>query len=282
MNSDNDLIHIGIIGGGFVGSATALLNVNPHLNVLVYDTNPEKCSPKGISFNDLNICKLLFICVPTPMSKDGSCYTRIVQQVIEDCKSLPSNPWIVVRSTVPIGFCEQHSVYFMPEFLTEKNWKNDFLSASEWIIGEPKGLHSESFRTFIDTISLPSVTEFIFIPTSEAEAIKYFRNCFLATKVAFCNEFFTFCKSKGIDYDTVSTIAARDHRIGSSHIKVPGHDGHKGFGGTCFPKDMASLSHQLDPVNNFLIQSAIQRNTIVDRPEQDWLSSPEFKGRASV
>ena len=278
----SDPIYIGVIGGGFVGSATALLNTIDNIRLITYDIDPSKCVPSGISFKDLEVCKLIFICVPTPMSKDGSCYTGIVEKVIQDCKSLHSNPYIVVRSTVPVGFCEKHSVYFMPEFLTEKNWKHDFLTASEWIIGEPKEISNESFRKFIETISLPSVTQFVFIPTSEAEAIKYFRNCFLATKVSFCNEFANFCKTKGIDYNTVSTVAARDYRIGSSHIKVPGHDGHKGFGGTCFPKDMASLSHQLDPENNFLIKASIERNVLVDRIEQDWLSSPEFKGRATL
>ena len=269
---------VGIIGGGFVGSATALIQ-REDVHVVVYDTDPAKCIPSGLTFDELDKCDLLFVCVPTPMLENGKCYTGIVERVIDQAKTLPSQPFIVIRSTVPVGFCESHSVLFMPEFLTEKNWRNDFLTCSEWIVGLDN--EHDKVKSLFEAICLPSVTQLTFTTTKEAEAIKYFRNCFLATKVSFCNEFEAWCNDLGVNYSLVSVVASRDSRIGSSHIRVPGPDGHRGFGGTCFPKDMASLNHQLGE-RSVLIQAAIQRNTTIDRPEQDWKTSDEFKGRAVV
>jgi UDPglucose 6-dehydrogenase len=70
-----------------------------------------------------------------------------------------------------------------------------------------------------------------------------------------------------------------DERINSSHTQVPGPDGKGGFGGTCFPKDMSSLSFQMmeEGMLSYLIASAISRNKNVDRTEQDWKKD---KGRA--
>ena len=62
-----------------------------------------------------------------------------------------------------------------------------------------------------------------------------------------------------------------DERIGAGHTQVPGPDGKKGYGGTCFPKDMNSLLHQIKNVStSHIIAAAVYRNEIVDRPEKDW------------
>ena len=110
--------------------------------------------------------------------------------------------------------------------------------------------------------------------------IKLFRNCFLATKVAFCNEMYQFC-SLNVNYENVRKLATMDERITESHSKVPGKDGHFGFGGTCFPKDMSNLCYTMKEtgMKSFIIQSAIDRNEQIDRKEKDWLQD---KGRASV
>jgi len=78
------------------------------------------------------------------------------------------------------------------------------------------------------------------IPSSEAEMVKYFGNAFLATKVIFANQICDLCKKIGIDYNIVKTVASYDPRIGSSHLTIF-HDGYRGYGGACFPKDMKSL-----------------------------------------
>ena len=108
--------------------------------------------------------------------------------------------------------------------------------------------------------------------------IKMFKNCFLATKVSFCNEMYEYCQLKGINYENVRNIVTKDERIGESHTIVPGPDNKKGFGGTCFPKDINSLKYEMEKINMkpYIINSVINRNNI-DRPEKDW---NENKGRS--
>jgi UDP-glucuronate decarboxylase len=163
----------------------------------------------------------------------------------------------------------------MPEFLTEKNWKDDFFTTSLWIFGGTddrfKRLMTQMIYIAYGNEKIKTV-DIVFLSTDEAEAIKYFRNSFLATKVAFCNEFYTFCRVKGIDYTTVAKYACADSRIGSSHTTVPGHDGKYGFGGTCLPKDTVSLRNQMGKLglDAPVLSAVVERNNTIDRPEQDW------------
>jgi UDPglucose 6-dehydrogenase len=100
----------------------------------------------------------------------------------------------------------------------------------------------------------------------------------LATKVSFANEIYQICKEMGVDYNTVISTATLDKRLGKSHWKVPGPDGHYGFGLTCFPKDLNALirlaeSHGVDAK---VMKAAWEKNLEV-RPERDW---EQMKGRA--
>lgn len=279
------MLNIGIIGGGFVGSATRLFETQ-NTNVKIFDLDPSKCYPQNTTLQDLKNSDIIFICVPTPMNeKTGECYTQIVEKCIHNIRNTLGNIDIVVRSTVPIGFSNKHNCHFMPEFLTEKNWKNDFLSTSEWIIGIDNNSNNTStkFTTLINNFNLHnnSTSTISFITTSEAEAVKYFRNCFLATKVSFCNEFSSFCNSLNVNYETVRKYASNDSRIGHSHTLVPGPDGKHGYSGTCFPKDMASLEYQMATLNveSTIIKAANDRNNRIDRPDKDWSLD---KGRAII
>ena len=113
-----------------------------------------------------------------------------------------------------------------------------------------------------------------------AEMVKYMTNTFLATKVSFANEMFQICDELGIDYDKVVEYSTYDERLGKSHWAVPGPDGHYGFGGSCFPKDINALIHlglELDMTPEVLM-AAWETNLEV-RPEEDW---KELKGRAVV
>ena len=81
-----------------------------------------------------------------------------------------------------------------------------------------------------------------------------------------------------INYKAIAQMMIMDERIGATHMKVPGPDGKKGYGGTCFPKDMNSLLHQIKSIStSHVVAAAVYRNEIVDRPEKDW---KEDKGRA--
>jgi UDPglucose 6-dehydrogenase len=84
-----------------------------------------------------------------------------------------------------------------------------------------------------------------------------------------------------VNYDIVTEMAGLDDRIGASHMMVPGNDGNRGFGGTCFPKDTSALLNDFrdNGVESFILKAAIERNNKLDRPEMDWC---EDKGRAVI
>lgn len=280
---------IGIIGNGFVGKATNQLSCKD-ISILAYDVNPDLCFPKNIQLSDLLICELIFISVPTPMNKNGSCYLNIIENVLQSLQEINYNGYIILRSTVPVGTSDKLKCYFMPEFLTEKTYIEDFINNKDWIFGilgidEEKDLN---FKLKIqDLFNLAYLNKRIkynklhFISNKEAEMVKMFRNCYLATKVSFCNEINEFCEKLNINYENVRSIAANDERILHSHTIVPGHDGKKGFGGTCFPKDTASLKYEMikNGIRPYILESIIERNEKIDRPEKDWFID---KGRAVV
>jgi nucleotide sugar dehydrogenase len=274
---------IGLIGNGFVGQATQLL-ANSDVDFFVYDIVPEKCIPVGLKFTDLSDCDIIFVCLPTPMCSDGSCSLKLVNKVITELKQIVSNTVdIVLRSTVIPGTSDNLGVYFMPEFHTEKNWQEDFYLCSDWIVGSNGNTDFETKMTHLINNAYRhgkiKHNTLHFISTKQAEMVKYIRNCFLATKVAFFNEIEEYCRTADIEYNTVKNLAAIDYRIGISHTKVP-NDGKRGFGGTCFPKDMHALHHDMIQrgMKSYIIGAALERNETVDRPEKDWLQD---KGRAT-
>ena len=105
------------------------------MNILVYDINPSLCKPKGTKLDDLISCEIIFISVPTPMKNDGSCYLEIIKNLKQELNNLNYLNSIILRSTVPVGTCDDLGFYFMPEFLTEKNYIEDFKNNKEWILG---------------------------------------------------------------------------------------------------------------------------------------------------
>ena len=278
---------IGVIGNGFVGKSTLLLE-NDNVSVLCYDTNPNLCKPNGISLSDLLKCDIIFISVPTPMNDDGSVCISIVESVVSQIKNLNYEGFIVVRSTIIPGTSDNLNVYFMPEFLTEKNFQNDFINNPLWIFGLLNNEKDELFKNKIQELfyichknKCIKSASIEWMSNKEAEMVKYFRNTFLSVKVSFCNEIYEYCKLKNIDYEKVRKVAANDERIKLSHTQVPGHDGKRGFGGTCFPKDTNALLADMNKnkMNSYVIKSVIKRNELVDRPEKDWTLD---KGRAVV
>ena len=177
---------IGIIGFGFVGKATYLLNCND-IEILVFDINPKLCIPENLKIEELRECEFIFISVPTPMSKDGSCHISIVESVIKDLEEINFSNFIILRSTVPVGTSDKLNVHFMPEFLTEKNYEYDFINNKDWIFGLRGTSEDERFKTQITKLFDIAFQNFkikynnlSFVSNSEAEMIKMFRNCFLA------------------------------------------------------------------------------------------------------
>ena len=290
-----DKFKIGVVGNGYVGKATQLFACED-IECVVYDKDPDKCEPLGTTPKDLKGCDFVFVCVPTPMKPNGSCDLSIVKSALKDLtKAGIRKNKIVLRSTVPVGTSEKLKVNFMPEFLTEKNWESDFYNNNLWIFGLdslnnvkqdgeilnfPPTLNK--FRELLecarshDKIKDTAVN---FVSTKNAELIKYGRNSFLAVKVSFFNELQEFCINNDLNFKNVRQLVCADPRIGDSHSYVPGPDKKRGFGGTCFPKDVASMLTQMrkSKVQTMVLKATQKRNEKIDRPEQDW---KEDKGRA--
>ena len=271
---------IGVIGNGFVGKATQILN-GENINLMVYDIDPSKCLPKNTTMVSMSKCELVFICVPTPMDINGECNIDIVKKVVNSLKQLNKDLHIIIRSTVPPGTSDNLGVYFMPEFLTEANWKNDFYNTEHWVFGLSKysdNNFKESIRKLFDIAKKEDKIKFNnihFVNNKEAELLKYFKNTYLASKVSFCNEIYDYCKKKDIDYNIVKSLVSLDSRITDSHMNVPGPDGQKGYGGTCFPKDTNALLNEMKNVGltPLILKSVVERNETIDRPNKDWMSN---------
>ncbi len=280
---------IGIIGNGFVGKATNILE-NKNVELVIYDIDPNLCVPTGTTLKDICNTDIVFISVPTPMNSDGSCHIGILESVVNNIKEICdlNKNLIVIRSTVPPGTSDHLNCYFMPEFLTEKNFIYDFINNEHWIFGLKQSEQDTLFKEKITQLFNYSFesnkikfNNLHFVSNKEAEMIKLFRNNYLSVKVGFCNEIAEFCEKKEISYENVRKLAVLDKRIGESHSKVPGHDGRKGFGGTCFPKDTNNLKCEMKKIGmkSYIIENVVDRNETVDRSEKDWNSN---KGRAVI
>lgn len=274
---------VGVIGGGFVGNAMSQLS--PGVDVIVWDKDLSKRVPLDITFDEfVSQSEIVFIAVPTPMTNSGKCHTGIVESVVSEVREVDNDKHIVLRSTVPPGTSERLGISFMPEFLTEKYWKNDFIQANKWIIGTNDSILFSLMTTMFTMAKaqncINSNTTEQYTPT-EAEMMKYTANCFLATKISFFNEISEYCESIDVDYNNIVKFVSGDPRIGGNHTNVPGHDGRRGYGGTCFPKDMNALCHEMEHagIDSYMIKSSIVRNEHHDRPEQDWKSD---NGRAVI
>lgn len=278
---------IGVIGNGFVGKATQILGC-ADIELAIYDIDPALCSPPGLTIDKMSDCEVIFISVPTPMQENGECFLGIVKTVVQQLDDSNYRGLKVLRSTVPPGTSDTLGCHFMPEFLTEKNFKEDFRNNKLWIFGLCQDKDVTADKVVLGKlIELAHQKERItsgrtlFLTNKEAEMTKMFRNTFLATKVSLCNEFAQFCALKGINYENVRVAATDDDRIGASHTMVPGPDGRKGFGGTCFPKDTGSMVHEMKKSGMipYVLEAAQTRNVQVDRPEKDWETD---HGRAVV
>lgn len=271
---------IGIIGQGFVGNAI-YQKFKKYFEVNTYDLIESKCNSSEQETLDNDI---VFICLPTPMKRDGRCETSIVEKAVKRCVEFGVTKTVVIKSTIPPGTTARiNSLYpnldvvFNPEFLTEANAVEDFNNQNRIILGGPR-----PSTTKLKTLYRKVFTEAHIVKTgsTHAEMVKYITNAFLATKVSFANEIYEICNGLGLDYDKVIEYATFDKRLGNSHWAVPGPDGDFGFGGHCFPKDLSVLlriAEDLDSTDNVI--SAVEQTNYKVRKNRDW---EKMKGRAVV
>tara|TARA_Y100001935_G_scaffold125340_1_gene104067 strand:- start:572 stop:1411 length:840 start_codon:yes stop_codon:yes gene_type:complete len=245
-------MRISIIGYGFVGKALS--------NALKGDIKLQKIDPNlntsTIDIKDFNP-EIIFICVPTPMKKDGSQDISILMDIIKEIKSFGFQNLIVIKSTILPSHIERiqkelTNFVYNPEFLREKHAYEDFINSNMIIFGGKNEANVELSNFYKNYLKCKN-KEYTFTDPVSASFIKYIINSFLATKVIFFNEFHKLFESSSAkeDWDTFIKIISKDRRMGASHMSVPGHDGRMGFGGACLPKDANAIvkyseSHGID------------------------------------
>ncbi len=266
---------VGIIGNGFVGEALAFA-FSSVSDVFIYDIDPYKSKDK---LEKVHLCDFVFVCVPTPMYKDGSQDFSSVENVF---KHASSGPIYIIKSTVIPGSTQNLNnkyknlkIIFSPEFLTERTAKIDMLTQSRLIFGGELNLLNEVEKLFRLRFKNRNIIK---TDSKTAELIKYMNNTFFATKVSIMNEFKLICDKIGAKWEDALHGFASDGRIGDSHLNVPGHDGKNGYGGTCFPKDVSALISfaKKNKININTIEGGWKTNLEV-RGEKDW---EENKGRS--
>lgn len=221
----------GILGYGYVGKAThkSLLKNG---EVIIYD--------KKFNLDKQSIYKTdtVFICIPTNTKDD----IDIIISEIKELQAHNSKILVIIRSTLPLGSCIQIQkeigpIIYIPEFLRERYWDTDCLRRP-LIVGH-------------DTVTLPKWLqdeEIIECSTSEAELVKMFSNNFATLRIAFANVFYDLSEAVGADYDMVKDMFFKiEHN--QTYMEVPGHDGTRGFGGKCLPKDLDYLIDTLEQFN---------------------------------
>ena len=276
-------LKLGIVGHGFVGKATDWgfnRRVSKFIVDPLLDTNIEDLK----EFEP----EIVFICVPTPMSDDGSQDSSIIENVIKELVLHCPDTIKVVKSTVlPTLLDELHKfdskLVYNPEFLREKHANLDFLNSEMIIFGGDRNISTQVSNAYLRH-SRCKTKEHIFTDLKTASFIKYSINTFLASKVIFFNELHSVYEKLQVNdsWESVVNTISKDSRIGDSHMNVPGHDGRKGFGGACFPKDSLALvkfAKSLGIDMNALISTVKINNKI--RSEYSDLDSRESEQNVS-
>lgn len=293
----NKEIKIAVAGTGYVGLSIATLLAQHH-QVIAVDVIPEKVemlnrkrSPiqdeyieKCLKNKKLNLTATLdgasayrevdFIVIAAPTNYDpvkNYFDTHHIEDVIDLVLRVNPNAVIVIKSTIPVGYCRslylryaqkgvrKLNLLFSPEFLRESKALYDNLYPSRIIVGIPKLIADDQFNAENEAINkiadMPSLEEAartfaallqegaikqeiptLFMGMKEAEAVKLFANTYLALRVSYFNELDTYAEVKGLDSQAIIQGVGLDPRIGT-HYNNPSF----GYGGYCLPKDTKQL-----------------------------------------
>ncbi|MFC1638956.1 hypothetical protein ACFL26_01650, partial [Patescibacteria group bacterium] len=232
-------VRIGVVGSGFVGGSTAkALGADGH-EVTVYSLEPAYVGNREAVAE----CDVVLLCVPTPSTPDG-----IDVSALRETMSLVGEGKIaVVKSTVVPGTCRRLqaenpaiTVVHAPEFLTARNCEAEARRPVRNVVGHEPG--SERGRAAAAAVLglLPRAERSYICTWEEAELSKYGGNFFLHLKVLWANVLAEAAVRHGAEHARVAEIMAGDPRIGGSHLAVD-HEGGRGAGGYCFPKDVKAF-----------------------------------------
>lgn len=249
-----------VIGCGYVGLVTAacLAELGHHVTCIdknhakieqlkngfcpIYEPGLTELLPLLKFSTELVIGDITFITVGTPANEDGSCNTDHVFQAAKEIGNSLQSTILVTKSTVPIGSAKKIAflaprahIVSNPEFLREGQAIDDFRNPDRIVIGTDSTYARVMMERLYDKIKAP----ILHTSAASAELIKYASNGFLAMKLAYINELSWLASDHEADIEQVTAGMGMDKRIGHDYLKVG-----PGFGGSCFPKDIASLAAQ--------------------------------------
>ncbi|MBX3044617.1 MAG: UDP-glucose/GDP-mannose dehydrogenase family protein [Candidatus Kapabacteria bacterium] len=279
--------NIGVIGTGYVGlvSGTCFAATGNYVYCVDIDENKVEKLKQGVcpiyepglsNMLESNIrderlyfttdlkqavdnCNIIFLCLPTPPSEDGSADLQHVKKVAADIAEIlkttdPKAEKIVVnKSTVPVGTSKivqdifdnaiagnNVSVVSNPEFLREGFAVEDAMKPDRIVVGTSNLKAAEVMRDLYKPF-VRSGNPIYIMDEKSAEVTKYAANAFLATKISFMNDLSAYCEKVGADIDSIRLGIGSDTRIGKRFLFAG-----VGYGGSCFPKDVRAIMYSAE------------------------------------